>query len=92
VNQSSPLAASDDGVHFVDVLPDPPEGAVLLIHRLNGKDIAGIWVHPDHGGTPDKPFPELVEGCWAWFQRRQEVTSPAPASDDRPRPRLLELL
>lgn len=93
MKQSSQIAAPEDGVHFVDIMPEPPKDAVMIVHRINGKDIAAVWVAREHGGTPAQPFPELVEGAWVFWHRRFEaVNGSSDASPDRPRPRTLELL
>ena len=77
----------------MDILPEPPKDAVVLVHRLNGAIIAGVWVHPDHGGTPSKPFPELVRGAWEFWNSRYEATiGSSGVSPSRPVPRVLELL
>jgi hypothetical protein len=94
MKQSSQIAPQD-GVHFVDggMIPGAPRDAVGLIFILDGKPIAGAWVDKAHGGTLAKPFPEVVEGSWVFWQRRLEATCPdADADTHRPAPRLLELL
>jgi hypothetical protein len=90
---SSQIAPPQDGVHFVDILPEAPPGSVMLVHTLNDKLIAGVWVHPDHGGTPQQPFPEVVRAAWEFWNARHEATSSDVAFEaNRPAPRLLELL
>jgi hypothetical protein len=89
VKQSSQIAPPQDGVHFTDILPDAPPDATCLLHILDGKPIAGVWVVKEHAAAP-----ELLEGAWVWWDCRHDATSrPDPAAaPDRPRPRLLELL
>jgi hypothetical protein len=89
MKQFSQIAVPQDGVHFVDILPEPKPGSVLIMFQLHGETIGGAWVSPQHGGTIDKPFPEVVEGSWVFWERRLEATCVAA---ERPAPRSLELL
>jgi hypothetical protein len=87
-------APIEDGVHFVDVLPEPPKGSVLAVHRINGQIVAGFFVSPEHGGTREQPFPEVIEGAWEFYHRRCEAIYPRAAADTsaRPGPRRFEVL